>query len=101
MSNKSFYALVSNSFPSVRIPNGGLAHFWYLVFSGHPDICHHIAAGKVSILKLLGYLFIYEKFRKIRKYNKLRHDKPTVWAAAPSNMASLSVIRNIFQKFTY
>lgn len=38
-------------FSSVEIPRGGFAHLWCLVFSGHPDVSHHMAAGKVSILQ--------------------------------------------------
>lgn len=61
-------------FPSVEFPGGGSASLWRLVFSGHPDVSHHIAAGKVRISQPSGFLC------RSGVVLKMLSDQPTVWA---------------------
>lgn len=58
-------------FPSVEFPGGGSASLWRLVFSGHPDVSHHIAAGKVRISQPSGFLCRSGRFWKCSVTNLL------------------------------
>lgn len=60
--NVIFFLCVSIVFISFKIPRGGFAHLWCLVFSGNPDVGYHITARKVSILDLLGFYAKLKRF---------------------------------------